>query len=94
MVTLFGTGEGQTNPPGLTGAIIGGTLAQPLLPVSVRIGGLPAEVTYDGSAPSLAAGVLQVNVRIPAGVPRGVPVPVTLTIDGATSNQASIAIAP
>lgn len=94
VVTLFATGEGQTNPAGVTGTIVGTTLAQPLLPVTVRIGGLPAVVTYAGSAPSLAEGVLQVNVQIPAGVPRGVSLPVTITIGDATSNTGTIAIAP
>ena len=93
-ITLFATGEGQTNPAGITGSITSSTLAQPLLPVSVRIGGLPATVSYAGSAPSLAEGVLQVNVQIPATVPRGSLVDVTLTIGDAMSNTAKIAIAP
>ena len=94
IISLYATGEGQTNPAGTTGAIIGSTLPMPMLPVLVRIGGLLADVTYAGSAPGFASGLLQVNVRIPAGVPNGTPVPVILSIGGAVSNQAMIAIAP
>jgi uncharacterized protein (TIGR03437 family) len=94
IVTLFATGEGQTSPPGVTGAITGNTLSQPLLPVTVQIAGLPATVTYAGTAPGLVAGVMQVNVSIPATVPRGLQVQVTLSVGGNMSNTASIAIAP
>jgi uncharacterized protein (TIGR03437 family) len=94
IVTLFATGEGQTSPPGVTGAITGATLSQPLLPVAVQIAGLPAIVTYAGTAPGLVAGVMQVNVSIPATVPRGLQVQVTLSVGGNMSNTASIAIAP
>ena len=38
----------------------------PLLPVSVTIDGLPGEVVYAGAAPGLVAGVLQINVLVPA----------------------------
>ncbi len=39
----------------------------PVLPVSVTIDGLPAQVLYAGAAPGLVAGVLQINVVVPAG---------------------------
>jgi uncharacterized protein (TIGR03437 family) len=94
IVTLFVTGEGQTSPPGVTGAITGATLSQPLLPVTVQIAGLPATVSYAGSAPGLVAGVMQVNVRIPPSVPRGLQVQVIVSVGGNASNTASVAIAP
>jgi uncharacterized protein (TIGR03437 family) len=94
IVTLFATGEGQTSPSGVTGAITGATLSQPLLPVAVQIAGLPATVTYAGTAPGLVAGVMQVNVQVPATAPRGLQVQVTLNVGGNMSNTASIAIAP
>jgi uncharacterized protein (TIGR03437 family) len=94
IVTLFATGEGQTSPPGVTGAITGSTLSQPLLPVTVQIAGLPATVAYAGTAPGLVAGVMQVNVRVPPTVPRGLQVQVIVSVGGTPSNTASIAIAP
>ncbi len=64
IVSLFGTGEGQTEPRGEDGKILD-LLTRPVLPVSITIGGRSAEVKYAGGAPSLVAGVLQLNVRIP-----------------------------
>jgi uncharacterized protein (TIGR03437 family) len=46
-------------------------LPSPVLPVSVKIGGKPAQVTYAGAAPQGVAGFLQVNVVIPSGVSSG-----------------------
>jgi len=66
IVTLFATGLGQTNPPGVDGAVTGSAPALPVLPVSVSIGGLPAYVLYAGAAPGLVEGVSQINARIPA----------------------------
>jgi uncharacterized protein (TIGR03437 family) len=37
-----------------------------MLPVSVTINGLPAQVIYAGAAPGLVAGALQINVVVPA----------------------------
>jgi len=37
----------------------------------VIIGGQPAQVNYQGSAPDLVAGVLQVNAVVPAGAGTG-----------------------
>jgi uncharacterized protein (TIGR03437 family) len=48
----------------------------------VSIGGVQAEVTYHGGAPSLPSGVVQINVIIPALAPDGPAVPVSLSIGG------------
>jgi uncharacterized protein (TIGR03437 family) len=52
---------------------------QPKLPVTAQIGGKTAEVLYAGAAPNLVAGVLQVNVRVPADAPVG-NVPVVISV--------------
>ncbi|MCP5116005.1 MAG: hypothetical protein GY953_34690 [bacterium] len=72
IVSIFATGEGETDPPGEDGKLAGDPLPQPLLEVVVEIDGQPAEVTYAGSAPKLTAGALQVNAQIPAGARTGV----------------------
>ena len=55
------------------------------MPVTARIAGLPAEVTYAGAAPGLIAGGVQINVRLPDSI-RPTPVaPVALTIGSATT---------
>jgi uncharacterized protein (TIGR03437 family) len=85
VVMLYGTGEGQTDPPGVDGKPCGEVPPKPTQPVSVRIGGVPAEVLYAGGAPGLVAGVLQVNARIPTQAPSGNAVPVLLTVGGFSS---------
>jgi uncharacterized protein (TIGR03437 family) len=65
VITFFGTGEGQTDPPGADGKLAVATYPKPLLPVSVLIGGVSADILYYGAAPTAVAGMLQVNARIP-----------------------------
>lgn len=91
-VSIYATGEGQTNPPGIDGLIAGPALPKPLLNVTAQVDGLPADVSYYGAAPGLASGVLQVNVKIPLGVRRGIPVPIQITV-GAASSQAGVTVA-
>ena len=86
VVAIFGTGEGQTDPPGQDGLITGDILRIPLLPVTVTIGGQSAQVLYAGSTPGLASGVLEVEVVVPSGAGSG-DVPVVLTIGGASSQK-------
>ena len=91
VVSIYATGEGQTNPLGATGTITSTVLAKPVLPVSVQIDGQAADVLYAGNAPGLPAGVLQVNAKIPATVRRGVSVPVVLTV-GSASSQSGVTL--
>ena len=57
----------------------------------VMLGGVEAEVTFSGIAPSFV-GVYQMNIRIPEGAPSGDTVPVRFTIGGLESNTATIAV--
>ena len=93
IIMLYATGEGQTSPGGVDGVLTGTkNLAMPLQPVSVKIGGLPAVVNYAGAAPTLVAGVLQLNVEIPAGFAAGSAIPVVLRIGGVDSPVVTIAV--
>jgi uncharacterized protein (TIGR03437 family) len=88
VVTLFGTGEGQTTPGGVDGLLTGAVLPKPILPVSVQIGGQPATVLYAGAAPGDVEGVFQINATVPQTVTPGA-VPVVVTI-GAHSSPSSV----
>lgn len=88
IITMYATGEGQTSPPGVDGKIAVPPYAVPVLPVSVTIDGIAAEVDYKGGAPGEVAGVMQINARIPAAAHSG-KVPVALTV-GNTTSQASV----
>jgi uncharacterized protein (TIGR03437 family) len=95
VITVYMTGEGQTNPPGSDGAIIPpilSALKTPLLPVSATIGGIPATVLYAGSAAGLVSGVMQVNVRIPENAPTGSSVPIVITV-GSAATQTNVTLA-
>jgi uncharacterized protein (TIGR03437 family) len=79
-IAIFATGEGQTSPPGVDGRLNNGpTLPAPVLPVSLTIGGQPAQVSYAGAAPQGVAGFMQVNAVIPAGLTPGAQ-PVVLRV--------------
>lgn len=84
VVALFATGEGQTAPGGINGRIAGSVVPTPLAPVSVKIGGVDAEVDYAGGAPQAVAGLFQVNVKVPAGL-QAEANSVVLTVGGASS---------
>ncbi|MGI8991789.1 MAG: BACON domain-containing protein [Bryobacteraceae bacterium] len=71
VIVIYATGEGATDPAGSDGEIVGSDLRKPVLPVTVKIGGQPAQVNYQGSAPGLVAGVLQVNAVVPPGAGTG-----------------------
>ena len=84
-ISIFATGEGQTDPGGEDGAIASATsLAHPKLPVKVWIDGLPAAVQYAGAAPGQVAGLFQVNVQIPAAASAG-DVPIVIQVGDAQS---------
>jgi uncharacterized protein (TIGR03437 family) len=70
VVLLFATGEGMTDQAA-DGVLATPPLPRPLLPITVTVGGRPAEVLYAGAAPGLVAGVMQINARIPDDAPTG-----------------------
>jgi uncharacterized protein (TIGR03437 family) len=96
IVQVYMTGEGQTTPQPVTGAITTVTLPPPQVtpapvqPIQVWIGGQPALYTYAGEAPGMVAGVMQLNVQIPANAPSG-PQPIQVSIGGNMS-QSSITV--
>ena len=90
IVMLYGTGDGLVTPTAITGHITGSVLPKPVLPVKVSIGGIDTSVQYAGAAPSLLAGVFQINATVPTSVPSGA-VPVVVTV-GTASSQAGLTV--
>jgi uncharacterized protein (TIGR03437 family) len=85
---LFATGEGlPVLPPTALppDGVIASEASSPSSPVTLTVGGVPAEVTYAGASPGLILGILQINARIPPSVTPGKAVPLTLRIRGQTS---------
>ncbi|HEU0119699.1 MAG TPA: SBBP repeat-containing protein [Bryobacteraceae bacterium] len=78
VVVLYGTGEGRTQPEGVDGKVAVEPLPKPLLRILAQVDGKPAEILYVGGAPGLVAGVLQMNIRVPAAARSGPDVPLTI----------------
>jgi len=92
-ISLYATGEGQTNPAGVDGKLADSTSIHPVLPVTVTVGGIPAFVQYKGGAPGEVAGLMQINVQIPSGVQPGGYVPVVLQVGDASTVPDAVWIA-
>jgi uncharacterized protein (TIGR03437 family) len=80
--TLWGNGFGPTNPPLTDGAPApASSLLWTVNPCLLTIGGVPANVTYCGAAPSEV--IYQLNFVYPSGVPVAIcAVKATITING------------
>ncbi len=85
VLQIYATGEGQTNPTGLDGHLATGTLAKPVLPVKVFVGGLEASIDYAGAAPGLVAGLIQINAKVPLEAATGSAIPITISIGDKSS---------
>lgn len=92
VVAVYATGEGVTNPPSTDGKPGTVPLPLPVLPVTASVGGQSADVLFAGTAPGLVAGVIQVNVRIPAALTPGTSVPIILNMGG-VSSQSGVTVA-
>ncbi|HWB87282.1 MAG TPA: hypothetical protein VG675_24280 [Bryobacteraceae bacterium] len=93
IVSFFGTGDGIEIPSTDAGALVLSTpYPRTAAAVAVMIGGQPADVLYAGAAPFLAAGVTQINARIPEDVaPGDAPVVISIgEIAGAQSVTVSV----
>jgi uncharacterized protein (TIGR03437 family) len=85
VITIFATGEGQTDPAGIDGVASTAPFPQPIGQVDLRVGGRPAEILFAAEAPGVA-GVLQIDARIPAIVGSGA-VGLSLAIGSALSQD-------
>jgi uncharacterized protein (TIGR03437 family) len=94
IVSLFGTGFGDTNPSVASGELDSG-IATLTNSITVTIGGATlasSDVLYAGLSPGSISGLYQFNVRIPATAPSG-DVPVSISIGGvATQSGVTIPI--
>jgi uncharacterized protein (TIGR03437 family) len=86
IISVYMTGEGQTNPAGVDGKPAAQPLPYPVLPVTATIAGQQVGITYAGGAPGNVAGLMQVNLQIPAGLIQTfaagpVSVPVVVSVD-------------
>ena len=91
VATFYATGEGATLPVGVDGKSPDTSFPKPVLPVTLSVGGYPAQILFAGEASSFA-GLMEIKARLPGNpVPAG-SLPVLLRI-GAASSQAGVTIA-
>ena len=90
VVALYATGGGKM-AQSLTDGKLVSQLVSPVASVAVTIDGQPADLQYAGAAPTLVAGLLQINVVVPQNVRTGTSVPVTLRI-GDVSAQSGVTL--
>jgi uncharacterized protein (TIGR03437 family) len=91
IVVLYATGEGQTSAAGVTGQAAQAPYPEPLLPVTVTMANIPANILFAGEAPGFV-GLLQINAQVPSGfVPTG-DLPVVLSV-GTYQSPAGVTIA-
>jgi len=83
-VTIYFTGGGQTNPPGVTGSVTGLVYKWLTQSISVTVGNQPATVSFDGSAPTYVDGLDQLNIQLSPNTPSGAQ-PVIITVGGISS---------
>lgn len=93
IISIFGTGEGVISPQLSTGNLVLSTpYPFPADHASVTIGGVAAQVVYAGEAPTLPAGIFQINAQIPPGTPSG-NVPVSVSFGSNNSGtQVTVAV--
>ncbi len=103
IISIFGTGGGEAAPGVVDGQILSGILPETSLPVSVmfdlghnehQVQARQGEVVYAGGVSGSVAGLLQVNVRVPANaVDTGNAVPFLLIIGSHwTVHQVTVAL--
>ena len=92
VVSLFATGGGLTTPASMNGLVTAPNASEyypaPVQPVSVSIDGQAAQIVYAGAAPGLVAGVLQINVAVPANATQASYDQVVVTVGNSTSPTA------
>jgi uncharacterized protein (TIGR03437 family) len=82
-IAIYATGAGLLSPAVADGTIVSATnLPLSVAPIAVTIGGQAATVSYQGAAPGLVAGVMQINAQVPANVTPGTAVPVAISVGG------------
>jgi uncharacterized protein (TIGR03437 family) len=87
--TIFITGQGQVTPAATTGQAPA-NLPQPVLPVSMTIGGVNAPIDFIG-IPSWSVFVTQINFTVPTNAPLGEQL-VFVTVGGAISPPATFTV--
>jgi uncharacterized protein (TIGR03437 family) len=88
IISVYGTGGGQTDPPSATGSISPPAALLLANSATATIGGQAAAVLFAGASPGDLTGVFRLDIQTPAGV-SGDALPIAITIGGVTSPPGS-----
>lgn len=83
VIMIYATGLGTLQSAPIDGQPVNDAIPT-TLPVTAAIGNVTAPVLYAGSAPGLIAGLIQINVGIPAELAPAAETLVSLTVGGIT----------
>ena len=93
LATADGSPSGDPLPTGEVAPADGNPIYFTTDPPQVTIGGVVAQIFFSGLAPNFA-GLYQINIIVPAGVPVGDSVALVLSMPNGLSHQLPIAIGP
>lgn len=91
IVQVFGTGFGALQSPVPDGQTVA-SADLTASTVTATVAGVQANVLYAGAAPGEIAGLMQINVQLPAGLAHNLTAPLVLAISG-SSTSAGITVA-
>ena len=83
VLVLYGTGFGEV--------VAQGSVMRTATPVTATVGGAPAQVLFAGIAPGYP-GVYQLNLQLPAGMPPGLTIPISVQQGDSSSNTVQVAV--
>lgn len=91
---VYWTGGGQLNPFVPAGQLVSVNPPYPVVvfPMTATIGGVSAQILYSGAVPTLAPGILQTNILIPANAPRGNSVQLLLRVGDIYVTQSGVTV--
>ncbi len=91
-ILVYCTGLGPvTNQPATGSVALSSPLSYATLATTVTIGGVQTTPYFSGLAPGFV-GVYQINVLVPAGVAAGSAVPMSVSVNGVSSNTVTVAV--
>jgi uncharacterized protein (TIGR03437 family) len=91
-IVFFATGAGVWNPSVLDATVSVAPTNFTTQPVSLTIGGNPAQIVYAGASPFQSWGLLQVNAIVPAGTPSGAQ-PLVVKVGNSDNSSQNVTIA-
>jgi len=93
VLVMYASGLGAVTPAVAAGLPAPGNPLSSIDPTAIQlqVGSVTVPVQFAGLSPGFA-GLYQLNFALPAGIPSGSAVPVTITVAGQTSPQASLVI--